>query len=130
MRDYKIALLLLLCLICGIILLCSPAWASSVGLAWDPLPNPEWGVRVHVGTDPGDYSYHYDAGVGATTFTVPNLTPGTWYFAVSAYDPNHNESGMSNEVSSTLDLPVLQVVEIPPLDESVKQLQITIKVVQ
>ncbi len=37
-----------------------------------------------------------------TTYTVTGLTPGTYYFAVTAYNTASLESGFSNEVSTTV----------------------------
>jgi hypothetical protein len=37
-----------------------------------------------------------------TTYTVNNLRPGTWYFAVSAYTTNGTESAPSNVASKTI----------------------------
>jgi hypothetical protein len=38
----------------------------------------------------------------ATGFTVDNLTPGTWYFVVTARNTDGAESGPSNEASKTV----------------------------
>ena len=37
-----------------------------------------------------------------TTYTLTGLPDGSWYFAVTAYDINGNESDFSNEVSQTI----------------------------
>ena len=38
----------------------------------------------------------------ASSHTVRDLPPGTWFFAVSAYDDNGFESNLSSEISRTL----------------------------
>jgi hypothetical protein len=78
------------------------AFADDINLVWDPNPAPVSGYKVHVGTQPGTYSQHFDVG-SANTFRFTGATPGQRYcFAVSAYTsagdgPNSNEvCGFSN----------------------------------
>ncbi len=81
------------------------ALAANARLAWDPSPSPSSqvaGYRVYYGAASGKYSNQLDAG-NTTTFTVPKLTVGTtYYFSVTAYGPNGEESDFSNEVSKTV----------------------------
>jgi len=52
-----------------------------------------------VGTAPGVYGPAIDVG-DTTSYRATNLTPGTrYYFAVSAYDRQRNESALSSEVA-------------------------------
>jgi hypothetical protein len=51
----------------------------------------------------GTYSDVVDAGM-TTSYTISGLAPGTYYFAVRAYDASGNESGYSNEASKTISL--------------------------
>ncbi len=77
------------------------AFADNVSLAWDANSEADLeGYRVYYGTSSGNYSVVTDVGK-VTTFTVTNLGPGTYYFAVTAYNSN-TESSFSNEVSATI----------------------------
>lgn len=71
----------------------------SLGLAWDP--NPEsWlvGYRIYYGVASRQYTNHVDTGP-ATFGLVTGLIRGvTYYFAVTAYDANGQESDLSAEV--------------------------------
>ena len=60
------------------------------------------GYKVYWGTSPGTYSSSASvSGASTTTFTT-NLTPGTWYFALTALDSTGAESAKTNEVSKTV----------------------------
>lgn len=43
------------------------------------------------------------ANAGITTYVVSNLSPGTWYFTVTAYTASNTESAPSSAVSYTVD---------------------------
>src|SRR6266508_1971000 len=89
---YALTLVLLL-------LLCkSPAFAADVRLAWDPNPETTLsGYKLYFGTASRDYATVINVSK-STTYTVTGLVSGTYYFAVTAYDIQGNESGFSNEV--------------------------------
>ena len=78
--------------------------AQTLTLVWNASASPEVaGYNIYYGTNCGSYSCK-TAVSNVTTMTVSNLTAGvTYYFAVTAYDANGNESGYSAEVSYTLD---------------------------
>lgn len=60
------------------------------------------GYKVYWGNAPRAYASSASvSGAGTTTFTT-NLTPGTWYFAVTAIDSTGAESEKTNEVSKTV----------------------------
>jgi fibronectin type 3 domain-containing protein len=60
------------------------------------------GYRVYWGTTSRGYQQSLAAGAG-TSYLVPNLPSGrTYYFAVTAYDNNGNESEFSAEASKTI----------------------------
>jgi hypothetical protein len=62
----------------------SRAAADSITLQWDPAGGTV-GYRVHVGTQSGSYSQHFDVG-SATLYTFPTAVAGQRYcFAVSSY---------------------------------------------
>src|ERR1700690_1811631 len=78
---------------------------SSVTLTWTPpTTNTDGtpltdlaGYNVYYGTSSRSYGSPVNVG-NAITYTVTNLTPGSYYFAVTAYDTSGNESAYSNEV--------------------------------
>jgi hypothetical protein len=82
---------------------------SSV-LTWDaPTTNDDGtplialaGYKIYYGTSPGHYSTVIDVG-NLTRYKVKNLRPGTYYFAVTAYNIIGNESIYSNEVSKKIE---------------------------
>jgi len=78
---------------------------NGVGLAWDPVTAPNLaGYRIYYGTAPGAYIQPLGQGLNASApaYTVTNLQPGKYYFAVTAYDMSNIESGFSNEVSKSI----------------------------
>lgn len=76
---------------------CSP-FAHAATLAWDPNPEPEVaGYRVYSGRVSRAYDSFLDTGI-LTAVNVPT-SPGTNFFAVTAYDVNGLESDYSVEVS-------------------------------
>jgi hypothetical protein len=79
-----------------------PAMAADVSLAWDPSISPNIsGYKVYVGTSSRTYNAPVVIG-NQTAYTVTGLTSGTYYFAVTAFDVDGNESDYSNEVSTTI----------------------------
>ena len=75
---------------------------SSVFLQWmPPTINSDGtyltdlsGYKVHYGRSLNEFTYSVD--VGSHTEAVINLEPGTWCFAVTAYDVSGNESSYSD----------------------------------
>ncbi len=60
------------------------------------------GYRVYWGTSSRNYTQNATVnGAGTTSYTT-SLSPGTWYFAISAVDGTGAESTRSNEVSKTV----------------------------
>jgi hypothetical protein len=88
----------------------STSSSNSATLSWEaPTTNADGtpltdlgGYKVYYGTSSGNYTVSLDVG-NVTTYKIDNLTPGTYYFAVTAYDTSGNESGYSNEVSKTIE---------------------------
>jgi hypothetical protein len=58
------------------------------------------GYIVHYGPSTANYAYSVD--VGNAMGSSFSLTPGTWCFAVTAYDMQKNESNYSSEVCKTV----------------------------
>lgn len=77
-------------------------FAEEALLIWDPSPDADVvGYELYYGTGPGQYADSIDVG-NATSYTLSVTTPGTHYFAVTAYKLGHHESGFSNEVSKEM----------------------------
>src|ERR1035437_9956231 len=79
---------------------------SSVTLAWEPSSGRAIaGSRFYDGVASRTYTNVISAGT-VTTSTVSGLVSGaTYFFAVTAYDTNGQESDFSSEVSYTVPLP-------------------------
>lgn len=87
------------------------ASAGSVTLNWvpptenvdgTPLTNLA-GYDIHYGTASGKYTQTISvSNAGISTYVVQNLTPGTYYFSVTAVNSAGTESPMSSEVSTTV----------------------------
>ena len=108
MKQVKLRLFPFPCLLlCAITLLAFSvsALAAEVTLAWDPNTEPDLaGYRIYYGSAPGVYGTTITIGM-QTTYAVTNLSPGTWYFAITAFNTSGLESGYSNEVSTTITAP-------------------------
>ena len=91
-------LFLLLVLLCSY----SALYGANVVLVWDANTESDLaGYKVYYGTSSGTYGSAIDVGK-VTTYTVANLGPGTYFFAVTAHNTAGLESGYSNEVSTTV----------------------------
>jgi hypothetical protein len=99
----------------------SPAQASSsslpaassggVTLNWTPpTENADGtpitnltGYDIYYGTASGDYSQTVSvSNAGIATYVVDNLTPGTYYFSVTAVNADGAQSPLSSEVTATV----------------------------
>jgi hypothetical protein len=87
------------------------AGSGTASLSWNaPTRNEDGsvledlaGYRVHYGTALGHYpNTAIIDNPGLTTYTIDNLPVGTWFFTVSAFDDNGNESILSNIDSITI----------------------------
>lgn len=86
--------------------------AADVVLVWDANTEPTLaGYKVYSGNASGAYGAPLVIGT-QTTYTFTNVAPGTWYFAVKAYDTDGLESDYSNEVSVTINAPALSRCDI------------------
>ncbi len=76
---------------------------TTATLSWMPNTDSDLaGYKIYVGTASGVYGTPVDVG-NVTTYTIGNLKVGsTYYFAVTAYDQNKNESPYSGEVSKSI----------------------------
>jgi hypothetical protein len=76
--------------------------AADVTLVWDANTETDLaGYKVYYGTASRTYGTPIVIGT-QTTYTVTGLAPGTYYFAVTAYNTSGLESPFSNEVSATI----------------------------
>ncbi len=59
------------------------------------------GYYIDYGTQPQNYTTAIQvANPGVTTYVVENLPPGTYYFVVTAYNSNGEDSSASNPVTA------------------------------
>lgn len=89
-----------------------PASKGTATLTWSA---PTTNTNGSALTDLAGYSIHYGTSAGSltntiniqnpgtTTYTVTNLSAGTWYFAISAYTNTGMDSALSNVGSKTID---------------------------
>lgn len=88
---------------------CSFAVAVEVMLAWDANDETDLaGYRVYQTDVSGDYTKGEEHAVatapaGTETATVHVTEDGRYYWVVTAYDEQGNESDLSNEVTEDLD---------------------------
>jgi Putative Ig domain len=84
---------------------------SSASLSWSaPTQNEDGspltdlaGYRIHYGTSASDLNQRIEIDNPATTSkVVQSLTPGTWFFAISAYTHDGAESSRSAVVSKVI----------------------------
>jgi hypothetical protein len=76
----------------------TPAHSVDVSLQWNSVAEAD-GYNVYYGTESGSYQTPEDV-MDQTSHTL-SLDPGTYYFAVTAYN-NYGESGYSEEVPATI----------------------------
>ncbi len=95
-----------LCFFLGFLALPYHCLGAAFTLAWDPNTEPDLaGYKLYYGTSSGSYQQSVNVG-NLTQYSLSNLQDGvTYYFAVTAYDTEGNESGYSNEVSARENLP-------------------------
>ena len=61
------------------------------------------GYRIHYGSAAGSLNHVIDVdNAAAASFTVGDLAPGVWYFAVTDYDADKIESALSGVVQVTI----------------------------
>ena len=91
----------------------SPATArQALEIAWDPpTANSDGtalsdlaGYNLYYGSNPRTYGQSVAVpGGGVTNYIVENLAPGTYYFAIAAYNSSGIESSISTEVAAIVE---------------------------
>ena len=78
-------------------------YSAQVTLEWQASSGDVAGYNVYQGTSSRDYDVTLDIG-NWTSVTIADLAEDeAYYFAVTAYDSEDNESGYSNEVCINCD---------------------------
>ena len=78
-------------------------YSAQVTLEWQASSGDVAGYNVYQGTSSRDYDVTLDIG-NWTSVTIADLAEDeVYYFAVTAYDSEDNESGYSNEVCVNCD---------------------------
>jgi len=77
--------------------------------SWDPNTDDFLGYRLYQSQVSGQYSYGPDYCVkqipkGTETVTLEDISDGTYFWVLTAYDVLGRESGPSNEVTTTIDV--------------------------
>ena len=89
----------------ALLMLTGSAFAGSATISWDANNDDDLsGYRIYYGTDKGG-PYGSSTSLipkAQTSYTVPDLNSGTYYFVVTAVDNSGNESAYSSEVSKTI----------------------------
>jgi hypothetical protein len=102
------------------LLFAGAARAASTSVSWTaPIKNTDGsaltdlaGFKIYFGTAPGALTNVVTIpNAGVSTYVVDNLTPGSWYFAVTAYTASGMESARSNV--ATRDLPSITTPQPP-----------------
>ena len=82
-------------------LVATVAGAQTVTAAWNANQDAYTvGYRLYYGTASGSYQWSIDT--GSSTSAPVQLSPGTYYFAVKAYNATNDEGPPSGEVPFTL----------------------------
>lgn len=99
-RKYSLRRWLIFSILLTALWIGSPVYAAEVSLTWDPNNETTLaGYKLYYGTSSQNYTESVDVDIN-TAHTLENLEEGqTYYFALTAYDTEGNESGFSNEIS-------------------------------
>ncbi len=102
MNKKVILLSLMAILTCNV----QPGWADMVTLGWQANGEDDLaGYKLYYGTTSRDQGSYDETEVisdkDAITWEL-DLSPNTYYFALTAFDTSGNESGFSTEVSAVI----------------------------
>ena len=88
-------------------LFCGVASAATIDFGWDANTESDLaGYRLYQSTTAGSYvkgEFLAEILAPAVTYTLENVADGTYYYVLTAYDNNGNESDFSNEVTADVD---------------------------
>ena len=93
----------------SLFLIVTPAFAMAISFEWDANSESDLaGYRLYQSGTSNSYTYGpgnevKDIPAGIETCTLADISDGLWYWVLTAYDSNGNESGPSNEVSASID---------------------------
>ena len=97
----------ILLFVLAVLFLATSAFAASdVTFEWNANSEADLaGYRLYQSTQSGTYVGNPVATIaeGTETVTLTDVPDGTWYWVLTAYDTNDNESEYSNEVTASLD---------------------------
>ncbi len=83
-------------------LMMTPAIGATITLAWDINSESDLaGYKVYYGQASRSYENIITIGI-VNSYTLTGLSPGTYYFTVTAFNTKGLESGFSNEVSAVI----------------------------
>lgn len=105
----KKIVIFLIALLSIITLTAIPVLAKDINFAWDANTESDLaGYRLYQSNTSGSYTYGSgnevaEIAAGTETVTLTGVTDGTWYWVLTAFDTEGNESLPSNEVSQTVD---------------------------
>lgn len=97
--------ILLICLIPSLL------FAADYTFVWDANTESDLdGYRLYQSSTPGGYVFGdgnqvATAGAGDTSITITGVAAGDWYWVLTAFDYDGNESGPSNEVNNIAPMP-------------------------
>lgn len=99
--------------ILAIVFMTSTAWAATnVSFKWDANSESDLaGYKIYQSATSGNYTGVTPVDIPLASladptnpeFTKMSIPDGTWFWVATAYDTTGNESGYSNEITSTLD---------------------------
>jgi hypothetical protein len=89
----------------------APAWAGNATLSWQPptlrtdgFPLTDLsGYRIRYGIPGGSPVDAWISNPAITSYVIENLPPGTYYFAMTAFDSTGRQSDYSNVVSKSIE---------------------------
>jgi len=117
MKTHSGARTALACILAFCVLCPARVRGGSVELAWNPSSDARAaGYNLYCGLSSGAYTSSMDAQTNLAVM-VAGLTPGlVYYFAVTSYDTNGDESVFSNELTNRV--PILPQITAQPLTQT------------
>jgi opacity protein-like surface antigen len=99
-----------------LMLLASSVFAAGALIGWTANTEADLaGYHIYQSTSPGAHTkgtFQYTILKPLTSYTVPGLADGTYYWVLTAYDQTGNESAFSDEVSLVIQIPPAKVIGV------------------